>query len=162
MHKHWADLLLHKGVDGVDDESLYSCPAAMSMRIILCTSIGSAFAAPESFSFGRYSRKQLVQAVSGEVRSKDGWQGITVDMLTCLYWSSRSCIACMAAMRPETEGSVLLSLSGCVCSVCSTPVGSTCRHQMEISSAKTCKNGALVLSTAGESMGWTDSSHEQS
>jgi len=58
----------------------------------------------------------------------------------------------MAAMRPETEGSVLLSLSGCVCSVCSTPVGSTCRHQTEISSATSCKYAAPVLPAAGESI----------
>ncbi len=39
LHQHWADLLLHEGVDGVNDESLYSCPAAINMRIILCTCI---------------------------------------------------------------------------------------------------------------------------
>lgn len=39
LHKHWADLLLHKGVDSVNDESLYSCPAAIHVCITLCTCI---------------------------------------------------------------------------------------------------------------------------
>ena len=56
LHKHWADLLLHKSVDGVNDESLHSCPAAKkSVHHSLHICMGCVFAAPESFSFGRRS-----------------------------------------------------------------------------------------------------------
>ena len=43
LHKHWADLLLHKSVDDVNDESLHSCPAAKNLCIIPCTSVRAVY-----------------------------------------------------------------------------------------------------------------------
>ena len=45
-----------------------------------------------------------------------------------LYCISRSCMACIAAISPATEGSMLFSFRGCVCRACSTLVGTTCRQ----------------------------------
>jgi hypothetical protein len=85
-HKHWADLLLHKGVDGVDDESLHSCPAAIDVCIILCVTIWAVHLLHLNRPLWVQIRKQLPQGVPGEVRSlKNGWQCTTIDMLTCLY-----------------------------------------------------------------------------